>query len=55
MDALSIGWTPGRGRLLCLPDALQPPHHANDLTLEHEWDIQVATVGVTPLAPTTIG
>jgi hypothetical protein len=34
-----------RGHDLRLPDALQPPRHANDLTLEREWDIQVATVG----------
>ena len=30
----------------------QPPCRADDLTVEPEWDVQVARVGLTPLAPT---
>lgn len=54
MDALSVGRTVDHVAVFVMrvPDALHPPHHANDLALEPEWDIQVATVGVSPLAPT---
>lgn len=46
----------GRGAeaLSALPGAFEPLRHANDLTGERERDNQVATVGVTPLAPTNL-